>query len=157
MAIFAKFKLSGSDVPGEAARVDVTAGAGLSVPDLNGSTIINSLNLGTALAGTGAGSQNYELSCIKEIDAGTCKDLEAADTNGTVEVVFYCTRQAQDAESAKEECYMTVDVKGARFTSINISETGVGGAGTETLGIKYDTMEVTYKGGISYTIEWAKR
>lgn len=157
MAIFAKFKLSGTDVPGEAARVEVTPGAGLTVPDLNGSTIITSLNLGTSLSGTGAGAQNYDLSCVKEIDAGTAKNLEAADKNGPVEVIFFCTRQAQGADSAKEECYMTVDVKGARFTSVSLSETGFGGAGSESLSIKYDSMEVTYKGGIAYKIEWAKR
>lgn len=157
MAIFAKFKIAGTDIDGEAARVDVQKGAGLTVPDLNGSTIISSLNLGTSVSGAGAGAQNYDLSCSKEIDKGTAKNLEAADNNSEVEVVFYCTRQAEGAAKAKEECYMTVDVKNARFTSIAMSESGFGGAGSESLGIKYDSMEVTYKGGIKYNIEWAKR
>ena len=156
MAIYAKFKLGGTDIEGTAKNVEAAAGAGLTVPDLNGSTILQSVSFGSALAGSGAGGQSYDIGCTKEIDQGTPKNMEALDNNQVVEGTIYLSRMAEGAAGTNEEGYMTVELKDGRITSQQIAESG-DGKGTETLAIKYDTLDVTYKGGIAYQLKWANR
>lgn len=156
MAVFAKFKVAGTDLKGLAHNVKVAAGSGLAVPDLNGSSVLKSANFSTAMAGSGAGGQTYSLSCTKEIDEASPKLLEACDNNKELEGTIYFTRMAEGAKGTNEECYMTAEIKGARVLSQSIGESGEG-MGVESLQIRYDTLEVTYKGGIVYVVEWAKR
>ena len=156
MAIFAKFNLAGTDINGDAHNVDVAAGAGLDVPDLNGATVIQSTNFGSAVAGAGAGGQSYNVSCTKEIDEGTPKFMEALDNNQKVDAIIYLSRMSDGADGTNEEVYLTAEIKGGRVLGQTLSEAG-DGMGNETLTLKYDSLIVTYKGGITYTIKWAKR